>query len=194
MMSILFIGLGAHLRGGLEVWRQATTRGESLQQRRVALDRIERELANAIVYDDREEAYGTDAGTLPMPVFGSDALAWFTVERRPEGLAGVRAVSYRCDAVDGVTGLWRTSQSVAEARVDHAPSPQLMLPGCERLSLRYALIEAGDAGRLVWSEAAEGSGLTLPGLIELTLELTSGERLTRVCALPAGTVVRAPSP
>lgn len=194
MMSILFVGLGAHLRGGLEVWRQATTRGESLQQRRIALDRLERDLANAVVYDDREEAYGADAGKLPTPVFGNDALAWFTVERPSEGLATVRAVAYRCDAVDGVSGLWRTSQSIAEARMNRDPSPQLLLPGCERLSVRYGRTEGSETERLVWSQMSSADTLALPGLIELTLALGSGERLTRVCAIPAGTVTPSSSP
>src|SRR3989338_7112977 len=64
MMSVLFIGLGGHLRGGIEVWRQTTQRVDALQRQRVTLDRLERDLANGIVYDARDEAYGVEEGEL----------------------------------------------------------------------------------------------------------------------------------
>ena len=188
MISILFVGLGTHLRGGVEVWRQATSRGESLQQHRVAFYRIERDLANAVVYDDRQDAYGTDAGKLPRPEFGDNALAWFAVERPPEGLAAVRRVSYACQAVDGVSGLWRTSQSVAEARAKQEPEHQLLLPGCQRLTVEYAWKESGDSMRLIWAGPDDSGTLTLPGLIRMTLEFEAGKPLTRIYAVPAGTI------
>ena len=69
-----------------------------------------------------------------------------------------------------------------------------MLPGCARLSIRYAQAASGDTGGLVWSDAPDAGALALPGLVELTLELESGDRFTRVCAIPAGTVTRASEP
>src|SRR3989338_7951880 len=64
MMSVLFIGLGGHLRGGIIVWRQTTQRVDALQRERVTFDRLERDLANGIVYDARDEAYGVEEGEL----------------------------------------------------------------------------------------------------------------------------------
>ena len=69
MMSVLFIGLGSHLRGGIAVWRQTTQRVDALQRERVALDRLERDLANSVIYDQRDTAYGVEEGKLPPPQF-----------------------------------------------------------------------------------------------------------------------------
>jgi type II secretory pathway pseudopilin PulG len=197
MMSILFLGLGAHLRGGLTVWQQATTRGDVLQHRRVALDRLERDLANAVVYDTRADAYGTGAGQLPPVEFSEDAAAWFTVERAAGAkVPAVRAVTYRCETIDGVAGLWRTSQSIGEARAQHKAAPQLLLPGCTRLTLRYGQAVTEGAGSIVWSDASPVEPPALPGLVELMVGLDSGDRFTQVCAVPTGSIQPAipPSP
>ena len=76
LISILFVGLGAHLRGGIIVWRRTTQTGEQLQRRRVAFTRLERDLANAIRYDDRGTAYGAALGLLPPTRFSADTPAW----------------------------------------------------------------------------------------------------------------------
>jgi hypothetical protein len=91
MTSILFVGLGAHLRGGLTVWRHANTATEQLQQRRVAFERLERDLANAFVYDPRPEAYGTGPGQLPAPGFASGRFSWFTAVPSSAGQLRVRS-------------------------------------------------------------------------------------------------------
>jgi type II secretory pathway pseudopilin PulG len=186
MMSVLFLGLGAHLRGGLTVWRQATVRGEALQRQRAAFDRLERDLANAFVYDSRGEAYGTEAGKLPTPSFGKDALGYFTVERMSGGLPAVRFVTYRCEERNGTPGLWRTSQSLGEARAKLEPAAKLLLEGCTALSFRYARPRLDDPATLEWAPLTAGALLTLPRLIQVSLERSSGGRLQRVCAVPAG--------
>ncbi len=50
IMSVLFVGLGSHLRGGILVWRRATATAETVQRERVGFDRMERDLANAFAY------------------------------------------------------------------------------------------------------------------------------------------------
>jgi type II secretory pathway pseudopilin PulG len=192
MMSILFVGLATHLRGGLSVWHHATETVDALQRQRVALDRFERDLANAIVYDDRETSYGADEGELPWPQFGQTKLGWFTVLRTTkQHPPAVRFVTYTCEQVGDTQGLWRTSQSVGEARATRQPTPELLLPGCEGLSARYAYLPS--AGRLStqaesieWHDEWADSEKALPRLVEVSIQLGSGGRVTRVFAIPAG--------
>ena len=186
MMSMLFVGLGAQLRGGLTVWQQSTLRGEAVQRRRSAFDRLERDLANAFVYDHREETYGEGSGRLPAPQFGEEALVFFTVERLPGGLPAVRIVTYRCEEREGTSGLWRTSQSIGDARAKLEPASELLLGGCSALWLQYAQRRTASADRLEWGPLAAADTLVLPRLISVSLELSGGGRMERVCAAPAG--------
>ena len=194
MMSVLFLGLGAHLRGGLTVWHRATEQGEALQRRRAAIDRLERDLANALVHDTREEAYGAGVGKLPAPSFGEEALASFTIERVPDGLPAVRFVTYRCDERDGTTGLWRASQSLGEARAKLEPAAELLLDGCTALSLRYGRPRPEDPTALEWVSWGETGGLELPRLIRVSLSLHGGGRLQRVYTIPSGVLPTAVAP
>ena len=194
MMSVLFLGLGAHLRGGLTVWQQATTRGEALQRQRAAFDRLERDLAQAFVYDGREEAYGAEVGKLPAPSFGEDALASFTVERVPDGVPAVRFVTYRCEERNGTSGLWRTSQSLGAARAKLEPAAELLLEECTALSLRYGRPRTDDPTALEWAALGEEELLTLPRLIQVSLELRGGGRLQRVCVIPSGVMPKSAIP
>lgn len=194
MMSILFVGLGAQLRGGLIVWRQSTLRGEAVQQRRAAFDRLEQDLANTFVYDNRPEAYGEEPGKLPALQFGEEALALFTVERMSGGLPAVRIVTYRCEEREGTAGLWRTSQSIGEARAKLEPEAALLLGGCSALSLRYAQRRTAGSGALEWGPLAAADTLVLPRLIRVSLELSGGGRMEHVCAVPAGVLPAAAAP
>ena len=187
MAAVLFGGLGAHLRGGLVVWERATTTADTLQRRRVALDRLERELANSLVYDPREDAYGEAMGQLPQPAFSSDGLAWFTAA--PAGAAGlpaIRFVTYQCERHDGRAGLWRTSQRLGEARARKATQPQLALPGCEALRVRYAYDPPDPSGPLLWKTEWPDGFKLLPRLVEVTLTLDTGEAVRRTVLVPAG--------
>ena len=190
MIAVLVVGLGTHLRGGLTVWRRATASGEAVQRQHVALARLARELANADVYDVREASYGEEAGTLPRPQFDDAAMAWFTVlpssTRQP--LPAVRFVTYRCEERDGVRGLWRTSQSLGEARARHAPMPELILPGCERMTLRYAHVPSDATEPLEWRDRWEQPERLLPRLVDVALNLGAGGQLARRLAIPIGSL------
>lgn len=198
MIAVLFVGLGAHLRGGLTVWQRTTAMGEALQRQRVASDRLERDLANALVFDARKDAYGGTTGQLPLPVFGDTTLSFFTVS--PMGASGspaIRFVTYACGEHGGTTGLWRTSQSVGAARArSPEPMPELLLPDCDALAFQYAYLpapEAGQPGRqplreLEWKSAWPDDAdepLRLPRLVEVSIEV-AGRQARRVCALPSG--------
>jgi hypothetical protein len=186
MMSMLFIGLGAHLRGGLLVWHQATQRTEALQRRRAFFDRLERDLAGAFVYDSREEAYGEPAGLLPPPSFGAERLTIFTVEAAAEGLPSVRIVRYRCDEQGGVRGVWRSSQSLGEVRARIEPAAELILEGADALSFEYASLDPKEQAALIWGPLESSETLKLPRLIKATVEAPGGSRWERVCVIPAG--------
>ena len=193
MMSVLFIGLGGHLRGGITVWRQTTQRVDALQRERVALDRLERDLANGIVYDAREEAYGPEEGKLSLPQFTGSSLAWYSVFSTTP-LPAVRFVTYTCESRDNVAGLWRTSQSVSEARLHSEPVRELLLPDCEALGVRYAYLPTGGAADVLewrdeWLFERE-----LPRLVEVTVRRASKRAVTRVMAIPQGSLKQAPSP
>lgn len=191
ILSVLITGLSSHLRGGGIVWRRTTETVEALQRQRAALDQLARDLANAVIYDMRPEAYGAEAGTLPLPGFAPDAMRWFTVSSSRTAVPSVRFVTYRCEALDGVWGLWRTSQSIGEARARRtAPASELALEGCRALSLRYAYAPAEAAQPLDWRSQWPGRGseeaLQLPRLVEVTLHVESGQTVRRVVAVPSG--------
>ncbi|MBI2104559.1 MAG: hypothetical protein HYT90_03110 [Candidatus Omnitrophica bacterium] len=191
MIAVLVVGLGAHLRGGVTVWRRAAASGEAVQRRHVALSRLSRELANAAIYDTRESSYGEEAGTLPRPRFDEAALAWFTVlpptSRRP--LPAVRFVTYRCEERGGVRGLWRTSQSLGESRARFSPAPELILSGCEQMILRYAQLPPDATAPLEWRDRWEQPERALPRLVEVTLDLGAGGEVARRMSLPTGSAV-----
>lgn len=192
MIAVLFVGIAAHLRGGLTVWRRATDHGEAAQRMRVALDRLERDVAHAIVYDDRKEQYGAE-GLLPVPRFGPDELRFFTQAVTRSGYPpSVRLVTYRCDPLSATPGLWRASQAIAEARGSVAAAPEAMLPECAELSLRYAfqLGESSEAPsvlewRPTWPDDPN-EPLRLPRLIEVTLRSAAGRVARRIIAMPVG--------
>jgi len=192
MMSVLFVGLGSHLRGGIQVWRQTTQRVDALQRERVALDRLERDLANGIVYDSRDEAYGVEAGKLPLPQFTSTSLAWYTVSSAVKP-PSVRFVSYTCESWEQTAGLWRASQSLSEARTLSEPVRELLLPECETLRVSYAYLPLDESAALEWREewlfAKE-----LPRLIEVTVHRTAGHDVTRVMTIPHGSLKPAQPP
>jgi prepilin-type N-terminal cleavage/methylation domain-containing protein len=191
MAAVLCVGLGAHLRGGVEVWRRASAVGETVQRQRVALERLERDLSNATFYDTRAESYGDPDGQLASPSFGNRALAWFTIQPAAAGKA-VRLVSYWCGTVDNTIGLWRASQSVGEARAHQPVMPQLLLPGCDRLTLQYA-IKSADSTDMQWLDEWPDPISSLPRLVSVVLRLESGQEVGRVFAVPAGSLALTPA-
>jgi type II secretory pathway pseudopilin PulG len=195
MMSVLFIGLGSHLRGGIAVWRQTTQRVDALQRQRVALDRLERDLANAFVYDPS----GSAQPAPPALRFEPSQLAFYTIQpKTQQQQPAVRYVTYWYGQrdVDGTStqGLWRTSQSLGEARSpSHKPAQELILPECETLSLRYAYAPADETAALEWLDKWLYQNV-LPRLIEVTVRMSSGRDVTRVMAIPQGSLKQAQPP
>ena len=187
MIAIMFVGLSSHLQGGMAVWRLATTTTAAQQRDRVAFERLGRDLANAFVYDARE-------GAQPAAQFTAHALQWFTVAARSAaGVPAVRLVTYECRQTGGAAGLWRTSQSVSEARAGREPASELVLPECDALSIRYAYLPGADSASggavapLAWlPEWQSGTTGDLPRLLEASAHLASGRMIQRVLAIPAG--------
>ena len=188
MMAVLFVGLASHLQGGMAVWRLATTTTARQQRERVALERLARDLANSFVYDAR-------GSSQPAPQFGAHALTWFTVSaRNAGGPPAVRIVRYECARVGDTVGLWRTSQSVSEVRAGRGPTPVLLLPDCDALSIRYAYLPASASGGpggseepLVWfPDWQDGGTRELPKLLEASMHFGSGRARQRILAIPVG--------
>lgn len=178
MLSVLFVGLGAHLRGGVLVWRRTTEGLETLQRRRVALNLLADDLANAVLFSDAS----ADA-PLPVREFGDAALGFVSADRgygaHPPSL---RFVAYRCGEEDGEPGLWRTSQTLAQARMHEDAEPQRLLEGCTALRLRYGYAGAeGMEWRDTWEFPDE-----LPQAVEAQLELGAGAPLRQVLTIPSG--------
>ena len=193
MISILFVGLGAHLHGGLAVWARATKTAESLQRQRVALDRLERDLTHAIVYDAGGGSYEAREGAVPEPQLTGTSLRFFTVEssgasRRPV----VRVVGYRIESINDRKGLWRTSQSIAQARAGLEAAPELLLPEADAPAFQYAYLPPSEgvdqptsAGPLEWHGEWRDAQKELPRLVQGTL-MVSGRTLQRTYWIPVG--------
>jgi len=184
MFAVLLIGVGSHLRGGLTVWSRATQTGETLQQQRLAMEQLERDLANGLIYDDRAGSYGTTIGLLPSPAFDRSTLAWYTVSSTRRQPPSVQFVTSACGTVQNASGLWRTSQSIGAARAQQAATPQRLLPGCQALAIRYAY-QSAAAAPLEWYDEWTDPIKELPRLLEITVTL-EGQSLTRVFAIPSG--------
>lgn len=195
MMSVLMVGLSAHLHGGLTVWRRATDGGESMQRLRVGWERLERDAANAVRYAESAQ-YGQEVGMPPPPRFERSSAAWYAVMgRTAEGLPTVRYVQYLCDDRDGVQGLWRLTQTVNQARTHQTPAAELLMLGCEALTFRYASEGPPEQPEpLLWSPLWEEPELYLPRLIEASMQLADGRQVIRLLAMPIGTLPRPEQP
>ena len=191
MLSILFAGVGSHLRGGLTVWERVRGTLEPLQRQRVAWERLERDLAGAVILDPRSNAYGSGDGELPSPRFAGDALAWFSVDHTVRPLGSVQFVEYRCETRDGQQALWRFSRSVDQARAHQEPSAKRLIEGCETLTCRFARLPSDRVGALVWEPQWQDAYKELPRMIEVTMKLApepgnSAQEIRRVLAVPVG--------
>ena len=192
MMSVLMVGLSAHLRGGLDVWRRATDGAESMQRVRVGWERMERDAANALQYAEAE-AYGEAFGMAPPPRFEADEAGWYAVMSGAgdEALPAIRYVEYACTDRDGVQGLWRFVRTVGQARAQLPPQAELLLPGCDTLSLRYASEAPPEQpGPFLWSPEWEEATTQLPRLIEASMRLSDGRQISRIVTMPAGRLPR----
>ena len=189
IFAILGVGLSSHLRGATLAWRRAMEETEASQRLRVAMEQLERDLANATLFD------GTGSWT-PAPVFGSQELHWYT--RRP-GLrdgdpASVRYVAYALGA-DGA--LTRTSMTPQEAHAAAAQvEPSVLVRGVASLEVRYAVMEpsaGGGAATLSWLDDWESTE-QLPGLVEVRLTMTESaagpSAVRRAMRVPTGSLQR----
>jgi hypothetical protein len=165
----------------------------------VAWERLERDLAQALIFDARAEAYG-DSPQLPAPAFGETTLAFFTVApSEPRQPPAIRFVTYACQAHAGAAGLWRTSQSIGQARArSPEPTRELLLPGCEALALRYAYRPPAESAsqELVWQPAwpdRPNEPWRLPRLVEVSLRVGGGD-IRRTGSVPAGALGQSASP
>ena len=192
MRSILFVGLGAHLQGGIRVWRRVTETVESVQRQRAAVERLERDMANAFVYGDPREDV-----PLPKPEFEADRLRWFTVgSATPDPTPRVRVVSYWCGSSGGSReGLWRASQTISEARSGAQPTTEVpLLPTCEDFSIRYGYLPIDETSQsLEWDRRWRFDATKeIPQLVDVSFT-TSGRRIRRVFAIPVGVLKQKPA-
>ena len=175
MVAILFVGLGTHLRGGIVVWQRVTQSTQARQGVRMAIERMNRDLTGAFIFDDHPEAYATQTEWALAPAeLNNDSIAVYTAASRQwDEPSSVRRVSYWCGRVGEQTGLWRSSWSVAQVRAKKGPDPELILADCEGLSLKYAYLRSDDPDRqsepVEWHTAWQETPKFLPRLIDVTL-------------------------
>jgi len=97
----------------------------------------------------------------------------------------VKQLSYSCGEQDGVEGLWRYSRSIAQVRALIEPEPVLLLPDCERLTIRYAYLPPEGASILEWQEQWLYPE-DLPRFIAISLEFEAGSGMARTITIPQG--------
>jgi hypothetical protein len=96
-------------------------------------------------------------------------------------------VTYTCEDRNGISGLWRAAQTLGEARSRVPAEPELHLPGCSQLALRYAEIPSDVSELVEWVTAWPNATRDLPALVEVSVTLASGGVVRRLCSIPAGT-------
>ena len=192
IFALLTVGLSAHLRGAAVAWRRTIHETEALQRLRVAVEQLERDLANATLFD------GGGQWT-PAPVFERERLAWYA--RRP-GLrendpASLRYVDYHLDASSGT--LMRTTLPVQMAHAALSTEPDALLRGVTSMSVRYALAQpsADGSGAVQWVDQWTQEG-RLPGLVEVEWQVEdeagARRRIRRTIHVPSGTLQQVESP
>ncbi|MBI3312402.1 MAG: hypothetical protein HYZ88_02635 [Candidatus Omnitrophica bacterium] len=192
MFALLMVGLSTHLRGGMLAWRRATTTVEELQRRRVALDRLARDAANAVVIDERADAK-------PPIVFKADALEFFTLGQTPGLSQGERRVWFVTYAIeqDGQTGtLRRSARTIQEAQASLSVPSAPLLPNVERLSIRYGYRSTQGTPHLVWRDVWDDH-VKLPNLMEITIAMKTAtslpSQLRRTIMIPSGIMKSEPA-
>ena len=190
MMSILVVGLGAHLQGGIKVWRAATTTVEAMQQRQAVFAQLERDLANATLYDAKDTTFRTQGE--PGIHLGEHTLQWFTINRTGQGPGRVRVVVYRCEPMEGQSWLVRTSQSISGVKAGKEPQRERLLAGCDNFAVRYGFLPPPPGTQpvqLQWKATwpdSEDDAVKLPRLLEVTLQIAHQPEIRRVFTIPIG--------
>jgi len=175
MVSILFVGLSTHLRAGMTVWERVTQSTEMRQRERTSLERLERDLANAFVLDERPV---TDTPLTPV-VFTASTMAFYSVPPRDSFYgAPVQFLTYWCGTIGGRSGLWRRRWSIGESLAKQGAEPELILPECEQVVFSYAYLRSDDPARqsepLDWRSSWLDLPKALPRMIQM--EMTLAER------------------
>ena len=124
IFSMLLVGVSGHLRGNVVAWRRTISITDDLQQARIALDQVERDLVHACVFEE------TKTWT-PLPVFTETTLQYYTVVPSASADANddgsVRFVTYALDTDHDVTSLTKSSQTIQEAHEGVAPVKRPLL-------------------------------------------------------------------
>ena len=191
LMAILSVIFSGQLRGAVEVWRRVTNRIMDTQRERVVWSTLERDFANAVVYDPRDVAYGAATGLLPMPLTAQDRLQFFSATS-PAGrsLEPVAIIGYWCGAVEEKKGLWRLVLPIGLARAGTRVEPRLLLSDCESLNLQYAVKNGKDAqGKLQWQPTWLEPHKNLPALVDVRITVSGGREWRRTIPVPAGTFI-----
>jgi len=190
MFSILMIGFSTYLRGGLIAWRRTMAVSEQLQVSRAALDRLARDVANAILLDP--------GGTwCPSPIFSAEELSFVTAPPHRAGSTVDRLwVVHYFRVTDGTqTRLVRAMRTIREARANWPERSETLLPSIQRWSCRYGQRAAeGGVEQIQW-QTSWTDATQLPYLLEVTIELGAGQgrarRLRRVFVIPPGSLTPA---
>ena len=177
MIAVMFVGLSTHLQGGLMVWQRVTTHAEVWQQRRMAINRLQRDFANAVVYDDQGSAFGLEPGQVPRPEFSEQA-AQFVTRASTTALPGrLLWVRYACETHENQPGLWRSHQTLGEARI-HRPitAMERLLENCDGFSFAYAYMlgTQDQTPQLTWRaqwpvDSTDQDWMKLPRLVMVSL-------------------------
>ncbi len=188
MVAVLFVGLAGHLQGGIMVWQRVTTTTQALQRERVAVQRLTRDLAGAFVYSANAATYGVSP-KVPSPELSAGRLRWYTIEPSGPARRGqVRVVTYSCERLQSQVGLWRASQTVAQAR-DEEPVRELLLPDCDSLGVSFPYLPEDASQPLRWLPGWDpGASQDLPRFFELELRRAAVSKppIRLMLALPAG--------
>lgn len=183
IFAILAMGLSAHLRGGIDVWRRVTSTMASTQSRRVIADRLRVELANGVAVSTKQMTNPSEAA---KPVFQTKTLGFVTAMSAQGSESSLRRLRYVRYNLNGHE-LERTECSFQEAAADRCGQSHVIAKGVKEFSLRYAYREAEGSANLIWRESWLDVD-HLPHLVETTLSLEDdpGQVLSQWVTIPQG--------
>ena len=187
IFSMLLVGVSGHLRGNVVAWRRTVSITNALQETRIALDQVERDLVHALVFEE--------TGTwTPVPVFTETKLQYYTVVPSPSADASdagsVRFVTYALDTDHEVTALTKSSQTIQEAHAGLAPFKQPLLSPVASWSVQYGFLPS-DASAIQWKPRWDDAP-KLPRLVKVTVAFPDASPARRVLqsvvTIPVGIV------
>ncbi len=203
IFALIGVGLSAHLRGALTVWRRSQQEGEQAQRLRVVWARLSRDLANAVVIDASQDPIR------PM-VWDTDTMRFWTMEPGPAAAGGdwrVTEVTYTLERSDSPAAPKKDSefQLVREARAypSGEPSKIALLPSVKSWEIQYPHQEEQPVdGQIQWNfrpVAWHGKGV-LPRAVKVTIvreptaEDSSSDPLVAVLPVYLGSLAEEPQP